>query len=65
MRFFLLATLLAEGVAIGYIIGKADVDEKVARMIKAGTTEFIAYAKSVPPAVNAAPERGKYLGVSE
>jgi hypothetical protein len=65
MRFFLLVTLLVEGAAIGYIIGKGDVDEKIARMIKAGTTEFIAYAKSVPPAVNTTPERGKYLGVSE
>ena len=51
MKPFLFWFILGYGVAVGYTVGKFDLDQKIARMVKAGTTEFIAYAKSVPPAI--------------
>jgi hypothetical protein len=51
IRMFAVAFLLTEGFLIGYAVGKNDLDKKAASAIKAGATEFIAFAKSVPPAI--------------
>jgi hypothetical protein len=50
IRIFAMAFLLTEGALIGYAVGKYDLDKKAANAIKAGAIEFIAFAKSVPPA---------------
>jgi hypothetical protein len=47
LPFFL---VLAYGGFIGWSVRKLEIDRKLGRAITRGTTEFIAYAKAVPPA---------------
>jgi hypothetical protein len=48
--FIALLAIAAEGAAIGYVIGKTDLDVKAKNALANKATDAIAYIKAVPPA---------------